>query len=116
MGREGKSKDSGDKRKQQDEKEKHGREHKRHKHKHGNGEGDDHHRKHKDRKKEKHRERDSKLMIVDDDTKQSLWQEKDITMDGERVRIWSLLFFCRQSSYQNTSHRSLRLTFQQLKV
>jgi len=54
-------------------------------------------KKHKHRKSEKGKERDKKgehkVEIVDDDPNdEGMWVEKDITMDGERVRNYLFMF------------------------
>jgi hypothetical protein len=51
--------------------------------KHDDDDGADRHRKHKYRKRDKD---ESKVKIVDDGDDEKLWVEKDIDMDGERVR------------------------------
>lgn len=51
--------------------------------KHDDNDDSDRHRKHKHRKRDKD---ESKVNIVDDGEEEKLWVEKDIDMDGERVR------------------------------
>ena len=51
--------------------------------KHDDDDDSDRHRKHKHRKRDKD---ESKVNIVDDGDEEKLWVEKDIDMDGERVR------------------------------
>ena len=61
--------------------------------KHEDGEDESYHRKHKTRKKgkdrEKHRDRsgERKMEVVDGDLKDGIWRERDITEEGERVRL-----------------------------
>jgi hypothetical protein len=55
---------------------------KRHKHRDDDGERHGHKRKRKD---------EDKLHVVDDDLNEDMWVEKNIDMDGERVRLASFV-------------------------
>jgi len=121
---EGSSKHSGEHKKHRDKHDKHkekkhkdkdsDREHKkRRKH---DGDDEDGHRKHKHRKREKevNRDRDgeNKMEIVDDDPKDDGWKDKDITMDGERVRQ----FFSSNNLLTRREYRFSLLIYQHLKA
>ena len=66
------------------------------------------HRKHKHRKKGKDKGRpkdrsgERRLQVVDDDPKNDIWKEKDLTEDGEKVCI----FQCNDNAHRSQLSRS----------